>query len=246
METSCKWAIWGHLLIADGTETSGAACDSHTRERFVLMTLSAFCNSQEVLRCGRSFEVEKLLSDERYQTFKVSRQKQKAPLSFCFSHFCRFDIGPNMICICYLLRTWYFDCPLPLQPEPPRPIPLEKSMSFQKACLLLTSLPRFLPAVHKCVWGWTQDGWQVVPRRAALIQRGSGRPQHSSQPDAANWYINISALSLWHSTNYRLKITTCMCFGDAGEPARHLWFCWGFFGPIGGSLWEALAVMCFL
>lgn len=121
METSCKWAIWGHLLIADGTETSGAACDSHTRERFVLMTLSAFCNSQEVLRCGRSFEVEKLLSDERYQTFKVSRQKQKAPLSFCFSHFCRSDIGPNRICICYLLRTWYFDCPLPLQPEPPPP-----------------------------------------------------------------------------------------------------------------------------
>lgn len=33
---------------------------------------------QEVLQCGRSFEVEKILSDERYRTLKVSRRKKNS------------------------------------------------------------------------------------------------------------------------------------------------------------------------
>lgn len=41
---------------------------------------------QEILQYGRSFEVERLLSDERYQTLKVSRLKKMADfLAFSFS-----------------------------------------------------------------------------------------------------------------------------------------------------------------
>lgn len=39
---------------------------------FFLNNIIYFYILQEILQCGRAFEVEKILSDERYQTLKVS------------------------------------------------------------------------------------------------------------------------------------------------------------------------------
>ena len=60
------------MLIADGTETRGKHADADTNS-VSPNNIIYFYVLQEILRHGRSFEVEKILSDERYQTLKVSR-----------------------------------------------------------------------------------------------------------------------------------------------------------------------------
>lgn len=52
----------------------GKHTDTDTDSLFLNNTIY-FYVFQEILRHGRSFEVEKILSDERYQTLKVSRWK---------------------------------------------------------------------------------------------------------------------------------------------------------------------------
>lgn len=49
---------------------------------FFLIISSAFMFWQEILQHGRSFEVEKALSDERYQTLKVSKCERSHSLTF--------------------------------------------------------------------------------------------------------------------------------------------------------------------
>lgn len=53
--------------------------DVHTDSTF-LYNIIVFHVLQEILQYGRSFEVEKILSDERYQTLKVSGWKTNQPL----------------------------------------------------------------------------------------------------------------------------------------------------------------------
>lgn len=141
---------------------------------------------QEILQCGRSFEVVKILSDERYQILKVSRWAT----CLLSPNRCENDlhspenIGP--------FKT--------LNPNPSWEEPV-----VSEHVVLITFLPCFLPAVHKCVWGWTQDGGEVVQKRAALVQRHSGGAQHSAKPDATKWYIDSSPPSPCCSINYRLN-----------------------------------------
>lgn len=121
---------------------------------------------QEILQYGRSFDVEKTLSDERYQTLKVSRWKTTHSLALSISvllNCCESDLHFLSLKETELFKT--------LNANPFCEEPVVSEYVF-----LITSLPCFLPAVHKCVWGWTQDGWEVVPPRAALLQRHSGRP----------------------------------------------------------------------
>lgn len=75
----------------------GKHADADTNSIF-LNHIIYFYVLQEILQHGHSFEVEKILSDERYQILKVSRQKKTCLLS----PFWCFQITVKMICICYL------------------------------------------------------------------------------------------------------------------------------------------------
>lgn len=133
-----KWAaIRAHLLIADGSETRWKHANADTN--IVFNNTICFYVLQEILQCGHAFEVEKILSDERYQTLKVSTWKRKGLLAF----------STVMLWNCH-----GSDLHLPAFKD----MELFRKvwmLSLSEHVFLITSLPRFLPAVHKCVWGWT-------------------------------------------------------------------------------------------
>lgn len=101
---------------------------------------------QEILQYGRSFDVEKALSDERYQTLKVSGWKTTHSLALSVSVLLKLPWKWFAFSISWgeteLLKT--------LNANPFCEEPVVSEYFF-----LITSLPRFLPAVHKCVWGRT-------------------------------------------------------------------------------------------
>lgn len=69
---SNKQRFGAHLLIAGWGEPRGKHADADTDIAFLDDNIIRLCVLQEILQHGHSFEVEKILSDERYQILKVS------------------------------------------------------------------------------------------------------------------------------------------------------------------------------
>ena len=189
----------GQLLIADGTETKWetSRCCYHQCFHSIY-----FYMLQDILQYGRSFEVEKILSDERYQTLKVSRWKITFVLLFlfwCFQIRCDDRHLPS-------LRD------MKLSENFKSSLLSEESLSFQSmsswlrpylvSCQLFTSVFGVGP---KTAEKWYRRGLRSFSgiltepsiHLNQMQQNGTStrRPLHSDTPQTIHWQIQLEFAS---------------------------------------------------